>query len=50
VNYYGDAIMPSINPNIGNRAFSLVPAFPSHNGQDPITRRSSGFWRLDRRS
>jgi hypothetical protein len=43
VNYYGDAIMPSINPNIGNRAFSLVPAFPSHNGQDPITATKLGF-------
>ncbi len=37
VNYYGDALMPSINPNIGSRAFSLTPAFPTHNGQDPVS-------------
>jgi hypothetical protein len=33
-NYYGDALVPTINPSIGSRAFTLAPAFPTHNGQD----------------
>jgi hypothetical protein len=43
VNYYGDALMPSINPNIGSRAFTLTPAFPTHNGQDPVSATRLGF-------
>ena len=37
VNYWGDAIMPTINPNLGSRAFQLTPAFTTHNGQDPVS-------------
>lgn len=37
INYWGDAIMPSINPNLGRRAFQLTPAFPTHNGQNPVS-------------
>jgi hypothetical protein len=29
--------MPSINPNLGQRAFTVAPAFTTHNGQDPIS-------------
>jgi hypothetical protein len=36
VNYWGDATMPTINPNLGSRAFTLVPAFPTHNGADAV--------------
>jgi len=43
VNYWGDAIMPSINPNVGSRAFTLTPAFPTHNGQDPVSATKLGF-------
>ena len=43
VNYWGDAIMPSINANLGNRAYTLMPAFPTHNGQDPISATKLGF-------
>ena len=43
VNYWGDAIMPSINTNLGSRAYTLVPAFPTHNGQDPISATKLGF-------
>ncbi|HEY5340190.1 MAG TPA: hypothetical protein VIK27_04115, partial [Candidatus Aquilonibacter sp.] len=43
VNYYGDALMPTINPNIGSRAFTLTPAFPTHNGQDPVSATRLGF-------
>ena len=42
VNYWGDAIMPSINPNLGNRAFTLTPQFTTHNGQDPISATKLG--------
>ena len=37
VNYWGDASMPTINANIGSRAFSLAPEFTTHNDQDPIS-------------
>jgi len=37
INYWGDAIMPTINPNLGSRAFTLKPAFTTHNGQDPVS-------------
>jgi hypothetical protein len=43
VNYWGDAIMPSINPNVGSRAFTLSPAFPTHNGQNPVSGTKLGF-------
>jgi len=43
VNYWGDAIMPSINTNLGSRAFTLRPAFTTHNGQDPISATKLGF-------
>lgn len=43
VNYWGDAIMPSINANAGSRAYTLTPAFPTHNGQDPISATKLGF-------
>jgi hypothetical protein len=43
VNYYGDAIMPSINTNLGSRAFTIAPAFPTHNGQDPVSATKLGF-------
>jgi hypothetical protein len=43
VNYWGDAIMPSINANVGSRAYTLKPAFPTHNGQDPISATKLGF-------
>ena len=42
VNYWGDAIMPSINANVGSRAYTLTPAFPTHNGQDPISATKLG--------
>ena len=51
VNYWGDAIMPSINPNLGSRAFTLTPAFPTHNGQDPVSATEARLsLRFDRRS
>jgi len=28
--------MPTINPTLGSRAFTLSPAFPTHNGLDPV--------------
>jgi hypothetical protein len=34
--YWGDAMMPSLNPSMGFRAFSVPPAFPTHNGADGI--------------
>jgi hypothetical protein len=37
VNYWGDAIVPSIDPNLGRRAYTLTPQFTTHNGQDPIS-------------
>jgi hypothetical protein len=37
INYYGDALVPTINPSLGSRAFTLVPAFPTHNGQDAVS-------------
>jgi hypothetical protein len=37
VNYWGDAIMPTINTNLGSRAYTLTPAFTTHNGQNPIS-------------
>lgn len=43
VNYWGDAIMPTINPNLGSRAFTLTPAFPTHNGQNPVSATDLGF-------
>jgi len=43
VNYWGDAIMPSINPNLGSRAFTLSPAFPTHNGQNSVNGTKLGF-------
>ena len=43
VNYWGDALMPTINPNLGSRAFTLVPAFPTHNGEDPVSATRLGF-------
>ena len=43
VNYWGDAIMPSINTNLGSRAYTLVPTFTTHNGQDPISATKLGF-------
>ncbi len=42
INYWGDSIMPSINPTIGRRAFTLTPAFPTHNGQDPVSASNVG--------
>jgi hypothetical protein len=42
VNYWGDAIMPSINTNLGSRAYTLAPAFTTHNGQDPISATKLG--------
>jgi hypothetical protein len=43
VNYWGDALMPSINTNLGSRAFTIQPAFTTHNGQDPISATKLGF-------
>jgi hypothetical protein len=43
VNYWGDAIMPSINTNLGSRAYTLAPAFTTHNGQDPISATKLGI-------
>jgi hypothetical protein len=43
VNYWGDALMPSINPNLGSRAFTIAPAFTTHNGQDPVSATRLGF-------
>ncbi|HEV8021498.1 MAG TPA: hypothetical protein VGP41_09570 [Candidatus Lustribacter sp.] len=43
INYWGDALMPSINPNLGSRAFQLAPAFPTHNGQNPVSATNVGF-------
>jgi hypothetical protein len=36
INYWGDALMPTINPDLGSRAFTLTPAFPTHNGADAV--------------
>jgi hypothetical protein len=36
INYWGDPLMPTINPTLGSRAFTLSPAFPTHNGLDPV--------------
>ena len=35
--------MPTLDPNQGMRAFTLTPAFPTHNGQDPIGATRLGF-------
>ena len=43
MNYWGDAMMPTLDPNQGRRAFTLTPAFPTHNGQDPIGATRLGF-------
>ena len=43
VNYWGDVMMPTINPNLGVKAFTLAPAFPTHNGQDPVSATRLGF-------
>jgi hypothetical protein len=43
INYWGDALMPSINPNLGSRAFTLTPAFTTHNGQNPVSGTKLGF-------
>lgn len=43
VTYWGDAIMPTINPNLGSRAYTLSPAFTTHNGQNPISATRLGF-------
>ncbi len=43
VNYWGDVIMPTINPNVGSKAFTLAPAFPTHNGADPVDATRLGF-------
>lgn len=37
INYWGDPAMPTINANLGSRAYSLTPNFPTHNGQDSIS-------------
>jgi hypothetical protein len=34
--YWGDSLMPTINPHLGSQAASLTPQFTTHNGQDPI--------------
>ncbi len=34
--YWGDALMPTINPHLGSRAFTVGPDFPTHNGGDPV--------------
>jgi hypothetical protein len=33
-NYWGDAMMPTLNTHLGARAATIPPAFPTHNGQD----------------
>jgi hypothetical protein len=43
INYWGDPIMPSINPNLGVKAFTLAPAFPTHNGADAASATRLGF-------
>lgn len=43
VNYWGDTIMPTINPNLGVRAFTLAPAFPTHNGADAVSATRLGL-------
>lgn len=35
-NYWGDSIMPTLNPTLGSRAFSDPVAFPTHNGVDGV--------------
>ncbi len=34
--YWGDALMPTINPHLGSQAATLTPQFTTHNGQDSI--------------
>jgi hypothetical protein len=36
INYWGDGLMPTINPNLGVKAFQLAPAFPTHDGADAV--------------
>jgi len=36
VSYWGDSIMPTLNPHLGMRVVSVPPAFPTHNGGDGI--------------
>jgi hypothetical protein len=35
--YWGDALMPTINPHLGSRAISIPPFFATHNGQDSVS-------------
>jgi hypothetical protein len=34
--YWGDSLMPTINPHLGSQAYTINPAFPTHNGQDSV--------------
>jgi hypothetical protein len=34
--YWGDPLMPTINPHLGSQAYTLTPAFPDHNGIDSV--------------
>jgi len=43
--YWGDSLMPTINPHLGSLAAQITPDFPTHNGGDSIN--ASRFSVLD---
>ncbi len=34
--YWGDSMMPTLNPHLGMRVVTIPPAFPTHNGGDAV--------------
>jgi hypothetical protein len=34
--YWGDSLMPTINPHLGSQAVTINPFFATHNGQDSV--------------